>query len=87
MPSYLIHCWDNKISIVYLSVVTLGQTGVRRLEKMNSNYQTTTVYKYAQLLENDSSSKEASVKKAVEKYLSKAHKANVNAYLLEELLA
>jgi hypothetical protein len=54
---------------------------------MNSKYQMTTVYKYAQLLENDLSTKEKSIKSAVEKYLSKARKANVNADLLEELLA
>lgn len=54
---------------------------------MNNKYQMTTVYKYAQLLENDLTSKEKSVKAAVEKYLSKARKANINADLLEELLA
>ena len=54
---------------------------------MNSKYQMTTVYKYAQLLENDATTKETSVKTAVEKYLAKASKANVYADLLEELLA
>ena len=54
---------------------------------MNSKYQMTTVYKFAQLLENDISAKEKSIKTAVEKYLSNARKANINADLLEELLA
>ncbi len=54
---------------------------------MNSKYQMTTVYKYAQLLENDLPVKEKSIKTAVEKYLLKARKANSNADLLEELLA
>lgn len=54
---------------------------------MNSKYQMTTVYKYAQLLEGDATTKETSIKSAVEKYLTKARKANVNANLLEELLA
>lgn len=54
---------------------------------MNNAYQMTTVYKYAQLLEDDLSAKEKSIKAAVEKYLSKARKANYNADLLNELLA
>jgi hypothetical protein len=54
---------------------------------MNNKYQMTTVYKYAQLLENDLPAKEKSIKKAVEKYLLNARKANTNADLLEELLA
>ena len=47
----------------------------------------TTVYKYAQLLENDATTKETSVKTAVEKYLTNSRKANIYADLLEELLA
>ena len=53
---------------------------------MKENYQMTTVYKYAQLLENDLTQKEKSIKSAVEKYLSKARKANENAKILEILL-
>lgn len=53
---------------------------------MKSKYQMTTVYKYAQLLEQDLSQKEKSIKSAIEKYLSSARKANNNAYLLENLL-
>ncbi len=53
---------------------------------MKSKYQMTTVYKYAELLEQDLTQKEKSIKSAVEKYLLNARKANNNAYLLENLL-
>lgn len=53
---------------------------------MKTKYQMTTVYKYAQLLENDSHKSDKSVKNALDRYLQKVRKANMNADLLEELL-
>ncbi len=54
---------------------------------MNNNYKMTTVLQYAQLLENDLSDKEQSIKYAVERYLYKSRRANTNAQILEKLLA
>lgn len=54
---------------------------------MNNNYKMTTVLQYAQLLENDLSDKDKSVKYAVEQYLYKCRRAYNNAQILEKLLA
>ena len=50
-------------------------------------YEMTTVKAYIDLLDNDLSDKEKSVKKSIQKFIHKARKARENANILEILLA
>jgi|GEM_PF-2049924 len=58
---------------------------------MKSDYKMTTVYEYAsifqRLLDNDLTTGEKSVKKAVERYLYRTQQAKKDADILERLLA
>lgn len=53
----------------------------------NTNYEMTTVYNYVKLLDNGLKENEEKIKKAVEKHLLQARRANTNAKVLEQLLA
>lgn len=54
---------------------------------MKSDYKMTTAYEYARLLDNDLTTGEKSVKKAVERYLYRTQQAKKDADILERLLA
>lgn len=50
------------------------------------NYQMTTVNSYIELLDNELTNKEKTIKASIEKYLHRTRKARSNAKLLENLL-
>lgn len=51
------------------------------------NYQMTTVVNYIDILDSESSSKDKNIKSCVEKYLYRIKKSNINANILDQLLA